>query len=236
MPTLWHQHTQRSMGDVFRHRAIGAVTGAAGLGKTFSVDTFLATMDPLQHCKVLFPQNATPVTVARRLFRYFYGDEAPMRASQYRLAELLETELAGTSRLLVIDEAQNLNRPCFEFLRILHDQPTTNFGLVFVGGDGARQVLAREPMLSSRIYRPVAFEPLTPPTLFDAVRCFHPLLAELDDAVIRDIDDTVGHGNFRHWASFTHTTAELCREHERAIDREVIDNAFALLRGAVRLG
>ena len=109
-------------------------------------------------------------------------------------------------------------------------------GLVFVGGDGAREVLAKEPMLKSRIYRPVMFNPLTPPVLYDVVRSFHPQLANLTNDEILEIDDAIGHGNFRHWASFTHTALQVAGEHSHPeVDSDVIANSFALLTGSLNV-
>lgn len=234
--TVQFQHVQRALSDVYEHCAIGSVTGAAGLGKTYAVESFLSGLESIEFLKLMFPPNASAVTVARRMFSTLLGDAPPKSASRYRLAEQIETELASIRRLIVVDEAQNLNRGCFEFLRILHDQPRSKFGLMFVGGDGAREVLANEPMLSSRIYRTVQFQPLSPPTLYDVVRSFHPALAKLSDETILDIDDAIGHGNFRHWASFTHTALQVADDHDlKTIDTDVINNAFALLTGTLNV-
>ncbi len=48
----------------------------------------------------------------------------------------LKRALSERFRLVIIDEAQWLNRECFEYLRHLHDDPDTRFALLFVGGDG----------------------------------------------------------------------------------------------------
>jgi len=50
---------------------------------------------------------------------------------------------------------------CIEFLRYLHDHPRIRFALILVGGDGCWEVLAREPMLRSRIFRRVNITSLT---------------------------------------------------------------------------
>jgi DNA transposition AAA+ family ATPase len=58
-----------------------------------------------------------------------------------------------------VDEAQRLTSECIEFLRYLHDHPHTRFALILVGGDGCWEVLSREPMLRSRIFRRLNFGP-----------------------------------------------------------------------------
>jgi hypothetical protein len=65
---------------------------------------------------------------------------------------LLKRALGERVQLVVVDEAQWLNRECFEYLRYFHDDAATAFGLVLVGGAGCYEVLRREPMLDSRLY------------------------------------------------------------------------------------
>lgn len=86
--------------------------------------------------------------------------------------------------------------------RHLHDDPDTTFALLFVGGDGCYE-LRREPMLDSRLYAHHRFAPLTPATVVKAIPTYHPIYAGADPAVLRLVDDTCGHGNFRSWARFT---------------------------------
>ena len=114
--------------------------------------------------------------------------------------------------IIVIDEAQRLSRECIEFLRYLHDHPVTRFALVLVGGDGCWEVLAREPMLRSRIYRRVVFRPLSSRQVLDMVSRYHPLYQEAPADLVLFIDEYFGHGNFRNWAAFTRSAQELARE------------------------
>lgn len=70
--------------------------------------------------------------------------------NRFWLGDRLIDLLAETPRLIVIDEAQWLTRESIEYLRHLHDDPATQFGLLLAGGDGCWQVLEREPMLHCR--------------------------------------------------------------------------------------
>ena len=79
---------------------------------------------------------------------------------RFKITRLLKAELALSPRLVVVDEAQNLNRECIEFLRHLGEDPHRRGGMLLVGGDGCWEVLSREPMLRSRVYRRVVFAPL----------------------------------------------------------------------------
>lgn len=144
----------------------------------------------------------------------------------------MKRALSERFRLVIIDEAQWLNRECFEYLRHLHDDPDTTFALLFVGGDGCYEVLRREPMLDSRLYAHHRFTPLTPATVVKAIPTYHPIYADADPAVLRLVDDTCGHGNFRSWARFTCHATRLCQRTGRTVcDEEIARNAFRTLGG-----
>jgi DNA transposition AAA+ family ATPase len=178
-------------------------------------------------------------SVAATLFGELCGNP-PGRRDRFQLsAELLEL-LAdhrgrdGRERLVVVDEAQQLNRECIEFLRYLHDHRLTRFGLLLVGGDGAWQVLAREPMLRSRIYRRVVCAPLSSEQVCVLLPRYHPIYAAADAELLLFVDDHFAHGNLRDWAAFTATAVELCRAAGAdRVDEQIARNAFAL-HGGVR--
>ena len=150
--------TGQAISDVIESEAMGAIVGPAGLGKTFAIDHALE-----QHggpvITLAFEARPTMRLVADRLLANLTG--APGRGTRFAMTDQLMNRLSQRSRLIVIGEAQNLNRDCFEYLGHLHDEPATRFGLLFDGGDGCWEVLAREPMLRSRIYRHVALSPLS---------------------------------------------------------------------------
>lgn len=55
-----------------------------------------------------------------------------------------------------------LNGEAFEYFRYLRDEPVAGLAATFVGGEGCRTVLRREPMLSSRTFMWQHFTRLTP--------------------------------------------------------------------------
>ena len=129
-------------------------------------------------------------------------------------------------------DPRSCNRECIEYLRYLHDHRLTRFALLLVGGDGAWQVLAREPMLRSRIYRRVVFRALSGDQVCTLIPRFHPVYAGVEAELVLFIDDHFAHGNLRDWAAFTATAAQLCRAggHDR-VDESIVRNAFALHGG-----
>jgi len=148
-------------------------------------------------------------------------------ADRFTLMARLVEELQYPHRLIVVDEAQRLNSECVELLRYLHDNPRTDFALVLVGGDGAWEVLSREPMLRSRVFRRVTFRPLGATDVLAHMRGYHPLYTEASDDLLLFVDDQFAHGNLRNWASFTLSAAGL----GRTLDMAVARNVFTLLAG-----
>jgi DNA transposition AAA+ family ATPase len=153
---------------------------------------------------------------------------------RFRLTRMVKAELAARPRLIVVDEAQNLNRECIEFLRHLGEDHERRCAILLVGGDGCWEVLSREPMLRSRVFRRVVFTPLHPDQVVGVMRRYHALYRDAEDDLISFVDGYCGHGNFRNWASFTLTAVELCRQHGHdRLDEQVARNAFTLLGGGV---
>ncbi len=87
-------------------------------------------------------------------------------------------------------------------------------------------------MLDSRLYAHQRFGPLTPAAVLAVIPTYHPIYAGAEAAVLRLVDDTCGHGNFRSWARFTCHASRLCRRTGRTVcDEEIARNAFRTLGG-----
>ncbi len=215
--------SRRAIRDLLSARALGVMHGPAGSGKTFAAE-FAVTEFRVERAWVQFPSRPTMLHVARRLYRELTGAD-PGRANRFELSEELITLLAGREWLLVVDEAQWLNRECIEYLRHLHDHPRTKFSLLLVGGDGCWRVLSREPMLRSRIYRRVRFAPMRPDTVLEVIPGYHSIYQHAGGELIAMVDDRYAHGCFREWASFTHSALALCREQNASVLSEPIARA-----------
>lgn len=237
LPTHQFQLTARIVDDLVAHAATGCVHGPAGAGKTFAVDAALERLrasggHPVVTCSVSFPSKPTMLRVATELVTALTGTIPPPSRNRFQLISQLVGLLAAPARLLVLDEAQRLTGECLELLRHLHDHHETRFALLYVGGDGCWEVLSREPMLRSRIFRRVNVTPLTGAQVCELMGGFHPIYAGVEAEVLLLVDDHFAHGNLRDWAAFTHTAAKLCAEHGRdRLDAEIARNVFALHSG-----
>lgn len=111
------------------NKTIGIVHGDAGLGKTVSIrkyqsehpDTILVTADPtLTSMKAILEELAVVAGVK-------------VTGSSRRLRKAIASNLQGTGKLVVIDEAQHLSAKAIDTLRAIHDD--SQVGFVFSGSD-----------------------------------------------------------------------------------------------------
>jgi AAA domain len=220
---------RRAVRDAASANAMAVVHGEAGLGKTFAVETALHKADrPVLWAT--FPSKPTPRLIAATLLELLTG--RPTRLDRFRAINRLVELLADRDRFVVIDESQLLNGDCIELLRYIHDQPTTRFALVLVGGNGTWRVLSAEPMLASRIFRRVRFQPLRRPEILGQLPGYHPLYETVDPGLIGWIDDVFAHGNLRDWAAFTLSAVALAQETGKpGLDEQITRNVFALHTG-----
>lgn len=230
--TLATEHlllTRRAVRDAIERCAMAVIHGEAGLGKTFAVEDLVAgTKEPVLWTS--FPSRPTPRLVAADLLERLSGRSG--RRDRFAIVAELVDRLTQGPRLLVVDESQLLTGDCIELLRYLHDDRRTHFALVLVGGHGTWQVLSREPMLASRVFRRVCFAPLSRPQVLEAIPAYHSVYADCDPDLIGDIDDVFAHGNLRNWAAFTLSARQLAQEHGRLrLDKQIVANVYALHGG-----
>ncbi len=126
-------------------------------------------------CVLTFPSRPTIRVIADQLLRDLTGTETPSSRSRFDLTTRLTGLLATPMRLTVVNEAQRLTGDCIELLRHLHDHPRTRFALLYVGGDGCWEVISKEPMLRSRVFRRLPFQPINPVKVPALMRRYHPI-------------------------------------------------------------
>ena len=81
-------------------------------------------------------------------------------------------------------------------------------------------------------YRRVTFKPLAHDDVLEAIPAYHPIYADAQPELLLFVDEYCGHGNFRNWASFTHSATRLCqRRDQRTLSEQTARNVFALMGG-----
>jgi DNA transposition AAA+ family ATPase len=175
------------------------------------------------------PPKPSPKEVVVRLTRALQGS-CDSRAPAYDLVDELCVLLAEHPRVVVVDEAQNLSKEGLSQLRYLHDRPDACWALLFVGASNCAQVLKAHPELPSRVARWVHFQPLTDDELLQALRAFHPLLAEADARLLARVDETYAKRVFRRWARLTEIAVPLAhRRRESTLSTATARAALAAM-------
>jgi AAA domain len=215
--------------EATQQRAITAVTGPPGTGKTF----LLNTVEPELNLPVVRIEphlRPSMLSITTQLLEVLTGD--PGKGSRHAKIRPLVDALASPV-VVMVDEAQRMNRECLDHLRYLHDHRDTDFALVLAGGQGCWEVLGREPQLKRRIWRPTFFGPLAPPEVMVLMPMFHPVW-QTDAEVIETLNAEFAHGVLGNWAALT-ATATLSRV-DAAAPVEVGDVAGILLRHGIQSG
>jgi DNA transposition AAA+ family ATPase len=221
--------TRRTVREVESSRAMGAIIGDAGLGKTFAVEYAISKVAETPTCWTRFALGTTPKQLTIGLLKHMTGLVHTGVRSQ--LDQILMDLLRDEERLITVDEAQWLDGNCFEHLRYFHDDAETRFALLLVGGHGCEEVIARSPMLDSRVYARARFRPLTLEQVLKFMPEYHAIYRDRSQEV-EFIDEHFAHGNLRDWAKFTKSALGLLEDVGRKrIDEDIAQNVFVLLGG-----
>jgi hypothetical protein len=210
LDTYGYLATQRAIDDLARVNGMGVIHGDAGNGKTFSVKSGLRRLKGTEVIWFDFPGRTTTKTLVRALLKELTGIEHD--ATRPKLEALLLDRLAERRRVAVIDEAQRLYDESIEYLRHLYDRPSSQFALLLVGGNHCWSRVSSYPMVWSRVYRKIAFEPLDIDEVIAHIPRFHPVYADVAAELIAEIDDSFAHGNLRDWTKFTVDAVTLMKE------------------------
>ena len=217
--------TRDAVTDIVQRHGMGAIYGPAGLGKTFAIARAVEAIK-VPVVRVPFETRPTEREVGRRLLGQITG--VPPQGTRFTIRDALLPILSERPRLIIIGEAQNLNKDCFEYLRLLHDDQHTKFSLLFDGGHGCWHVLSRERMLLSRIQRAVEFDDLSEGDVLALIPTYHGIFKGVEPDLVRLIDDRFAAGNLRNWALFTVTAADICKASKTIhVSRDIALDAIA---------
>ncbi|MGW3660846.1 AAA family ATPase [Streptomyces sp. NPDC005151] len=221
------EHLARGLEQTMNQQAIMCLYGDAGCGKTFALDTVLASgAVPARRARLvrLMPRPApTPAALRAHL-----ADALNLTGVRTEDPGAFDTAmrnvLAGREHLLVVDEAQRLDAACFEYLRYLFDAPDTRLAIVLAAGERGLAVLRRQKMLASRTAVWLKVPALTPEEVRWVIPRFHRLWQTSDPLAVSMLDTRLCHGNFRRWAAATHHTLRLLRPSGGRADHPVLED------------
>lgn len=219
--------TQRVVTDCVKYQMLGVVYGEAGHGKTFAVDAALTSVE-LPVVKTLFTDMTTPREMFRQLISVATGSSRKL-GTRYEMQDEC-IELLADPHVVIIDEAQNLNANCTQYLRTLVDHPQTNAALVLIGGNGCWERIQRDPMLASRVSRRVKFKAVPAGDLLKALPQYHPIYAGVDSDLLYELYHRCPISQLRTLAIFTHTAKDVCDEDgQDVLDERAIEKALVLI-------
>ena len=178
---------------------VAVLYGDPGCGKTHAIEHFLKTTS-----RPTVFTTATPSPTRKEIFEELIialtGTCDDMSTTKIRRQCL--ALLNDVRPIVAVDEAQHLSSLWLQQLRSLHDAGRFSWPLILVGGMGTARRLKTSPELWSRTGLRAEFAPITGDLLLQTLTEFHPVLANTDPSVLRDIDHRYASGNFRLWKNF----------------------------------
>ena len=125
---------QRAIETAMLLECLGIVVGAPGVGKTMTLLDFAARTRGAVYC-VMDPAQSSTMPSMLALLSGALGVPAPGRCNS--LHQIICNKLKwGRFKVVLIDEAQQLNDRCLDELRCIHDQ--TGVPFVFAGNESFR--------------------------------------------------------------------------------------------------
>lgn len=210
-------------------KAIVAVVGPPGTGKTF----LLNTVEPELTLPVIRIEphlRPTMLSLTTQLLEAVTGE--PGKGSRHKRLRPLVEALA-TPCVVMVDEAQRMNRECLDHLRYLHDHRETRFALVLAGGEGCWEVLGREPQLRRRIWRAAFFSALSPSDIKELMPRYHRVW-DTDPEVLERLNAEFAHGILGNWAALTATAAYSRADPQAPVEMGEVDGMLLLHGGMGR--
>lgn len=226
--TVGFRRTQAAAKQAIDHGGITAVIGDAGLGKTFAVEYAVRTSG-MPWVKIEVAKAYSVKAVMFLLLDALTGSNS--NSVHYQLMNELKEELTADPHIVVIDEAQNLQKAALDQVRLLHD--STVFPLLLVGGKECGRVLRGDRQLADRVTGWVDFSPIADEDLFETLDAYHPFFAATDRDLLWNLNRVYAKGILRRWAKVLLTTLPLAEAAGTAdrLTRHVAMAALSTLGG-----
>ena len=209
-PGMLHRHASHNeavarISWCISERSIGVVTGEVGAGKTVSVRTVLASLDPSRHTVIYLPNPLIGVRGIHEEIVNAFGQPAAHLGSRLTVqagkALAAEREERGRTPVLVLDEAHLLAHDQLEGIRMLtnHDLDSRSpFACLLVGQPTLRRKIKLGVLaaLDQRIALRYTLPPMTEQETTSYLR-HHLTLAGRSDTLFSDDATTLIHQTSR---------------------------------------
>jgi DNA transposition AAA+ family ATPase len=167
-------------------REMGVVYGEPGVGKTITAENIAKKWQQRSYPKAYYLEadvGTTPAGIGKKLLRAM-ADVRPVNAADAaRIIENLSKEHEWD--LIIIDEAERLNRDALDMIRSIHDR--TKVPILLVGMSEIVRKLRSHKKFYSRIGIAYCYEPLSYKQLATYLGLLHPLLKEIDAAIEHEL-------------------------------------------------
>lgn len=227
-------------------RGICVLSGAVGLGKTF---TAKAVRDELLSEQVACPWVTMPDTPSKKevlseLWEHLlcgYSDRLTERQLRRDVITHLRDLTVDRDVVVFVDEAHTLRARGLQTLRTLHQKAADDdvtFTLVLIGST-LDLSLRDAPELDDRAGTGWAFKPLETGVLVSTLTRWHPVWAATAPSVLVQLDEEYCQGSMRRWASVLVQALRRCEETGRSyVTAEDVTTlaSRALLRNTGRRG
>lgn len=141
------------LGYVHSRGGIATIVGAAGSGKTTALQQYAKDNNGVIYVQ-MDATKSSPRAVLKLIAKAIGKD---VRCSASDLLDTLVDEFKGTSRLVIIDEAQHLTERSFDTVRALNDK--AGIGLVYSGTPDIRnRMVGRKKEELDQVYSRIVYD------------------------------------------------------------------------------
>lgn len=189
--------------SIAKHRSIMRVLGPTGYGKSFTVgralEVALGELEGWEPVWLDFSNWARGYALVREVYVSVTGDEHGYDIkSGPRLRSMLARELADRPRILVLDDAQWVNREALLMLAKLFDKKVNRACLVLIATDEFRARSPRE--FTRRTHYKQVIPQIATDEVVSTLTDYHPIFETADPDVLRTTNAYDAHGSFSWWA------------------------------------